>query len=336
MIIIVIIYAGFFYFLFRRSFLFYQLERNSEVTQYRKTFYDFTNQLFLEKLEFYRNLDQENKYYFIGRVHEFIKSKEWVGVHGFELKSEHRALIAGTAIQLTWGLNQYIMYNIERIFVSPEEFYSRLFEQNVKGLTTHLAVYLSWKEFELGIENKEDSFNLGLHEFAHALDILSKIDNRNLDLEYLHHLNNWQEISSKVFRKYNSFESKPFFMRDYSLVNKNEFFAVAIENFFERPKLFYVSEPKLFFNLCKLLNLNPLNKLGNYELEINELAIEMNLVGEKGTLMSNFYLASAALLGLLSLLIADFDYSILLKFAGIIGFISFTYSQYLLENKSTS
>jgi len=53
--------------------------------------------------------------------------------------------------------------------------------------------------------------------------------------------------------------SHPFF-RAYASTNEQEFFAVAVENFFERPQDFQQEFPKLYSILVLLLKQNPLKK----------------------------------------------------------------------------
>ena len=47
------------------------------------------------------------------------------------------------------------------------------------------------------------------------------------------------------------------FLRKYALTNKEEFFAVAVENFFERPAAFKTALPELYSILAKLLKQDP-------------------------------------------------------------------------------
>ena len=56
------------------------------------------------------------------------------------------------------------------------------------------------------------------------------------------------------------------FLRKYAGVNEHEFFAVCIEHFFEVPEQFQSNLPKGYYNLSLLLNLDPLNVSGNYQL----------------------------------------------------------------------
>jgi Mlc titration factor MtfA (ptsG expression regulator) len=48
------------------------------------------------------------------------------------------------------------------------------------------------------------------------------------------------------------------FFRAYAVKNSQEFFAVAVENFFEKSGEFHDWNPKLYSTLVKMLNQDPL------------------------------------------------------------------------------
>ncbi len=80
----------------------------------------------------------------------------------------------------------------------------------------------------------------------------------------------YEVFSNYVLDMMNSDDDYVSFLREYAKTNESEFFAVAVECFFERPQLMKDHEPKLFFSFCKLLNQNPLNTSHNYRLDTTE------------------------------------------------------------------
>lgn len=227
------------------------------------TFTGYCDKLFASRISFYRFLDREHKNKFIVRVHEFIKAHEWKGFNDFVPESEHRAIIAACAVQLTFGLRDYKLEHIKRIFIAPEIFYSRLLERDVKGLTTPMAVYFSWDDVQKGIDIDNDAYNLALHEFAHALDISKKLEGYEWDDNFISEYNYWEIERDRVFDQMQNSEDDHF-LRDYAFTNKHEFFAVCTENFFEKSDEFKNNDLQLYTALCRLLNLNPLNTNDNY------------------------------------------------------------------------
>lgn len=231
--------------------------------------YQIYDQVLSRDFPYFKNLDKKHQKKFVYRTKKFLEDKEWRPFYDFKIEKRHQILISATAVQLTFGLNNYKLSNLRRILVAPSQFYSRIFDRDVKGLTMTFAVYLSWADFEDGIKNETDSLNLGLHEFAHSFDLLHQLNKINSHEEEF--ISNeellWIKTSNIVFERMKNDEEYVGFLREYGLTNKNEFFSVLVETFFERPDLIKEREPILFFALAKLLNQNPLNKANNYKLE---------------------------------------------------------------------
>lgn len=222
--------------------------------------------LFSSRIPFYKHLDEEGKDKFINRVHEFMKSKRFVGFNDFEVLQEHRLLISACGVQLTFGLEEFTLSHIDRIFIAPGIFFSRLINRDVKGLTVPNAIYLSWEDCKKGMDVRDDALNLCLHEFAHALEISTKLKNADTDYNYEAYLEGWEEASERALENMNRSKNDEEFLREYAGENKHEFFAVSVEYFFERSADLKKHKPEIYTNLCQLLNLDPLNFTGNYSL----------------------------------------------------------------------
>ena len=92
------------------------------------------------------------------------------------------AMIASSAIQLTFGLPKINLKHFERILIYPDEYYSTINKQYHKGeVNPRLkAIVVSWKAFVAGYADPHDGINLGLHEMAHALKLENIIKNGEL------------------------------------------------------------------------------------------------------------------------------------------------------------
>ncbi|MBC7451605.1 MAG: zinc-dependent peptidase [Cytophagales bacterium] len=79
--------------------------------------------------------------------------------------------------------------------------------------------------------------------------------------------NMFNNTTHKAFHKLYKEQAEKFILsgksryNDYKEVDRNEYFAVAIEYFFERPQHFYSNQPQMYMALSKLLRQDP---LGNY------------------------------------------------------------------------
>ncbi len=209
---------------------------------------------------FYARLNPKGRARFLNRLFQLLGRWKFEGREGFVPEFKHSSLIAASTVQLTYGLEFPFLNSVSTIVIYPTSFYSRFLDAEVHGLAgSNGTLLLSWEWFEHGRTTEDDGLHLGLHEMAHALhlgidrEIFSDNRTRNYMDEFL-------EFSWEYFRQ------NPLLLRSYALTNRHEFFAVAVEYFFERPREFMEQLPEIYLRLCFLLNLNPLNVQHNYEL----------------------------------------------------------------------
>jgi Mlc titration factor MtfA (ptsG expression regulator)/uncharacterized protein Veg len=183
---------------------------------------------------------------------EFLNSKTFVGHSGLVVTDEMRILISATAIQLTFGLDNYKLSSLHTINIFPTTFYSQLFKTSFKGLTSRNGVMsISWQHFVSGNAIDNDKLNLGLHEFAHAL-IIDLHDKNKFNNHFSNYLNTWKKETTYDFHKLKANRSP--FLRAYGGTSMHEFFSVCIEHFFEQPFEFEKQLPYLYGQTAILLN----------------------------------------------------------------------------------
>jgi MtfA peptidase len=207
---------------------------------------------------YYKNLSARNKKVFERRVQKFINMKEFIPRGDLsEITSQMEVLIAASAIQITFGLPSVYLTQFKNIIVYPEVFYSTSSAAYHRGeVNTHGFIVLSWKNFVEGYANNTDGRNLALHEMAHALktaDAMGGDESGFFDPDSFHKFIHHARLTMQKIAK-----GEDSFFRSYAATNDQEFFAVAVENFFERPALFSQRHPALFDSLVDLLNQNPL------------------------------------------------------------------------------
>ena len=119
-------------------------------------------------------------------------------------------------------------------------------------------VVLSWSDLVAGDENPNDGRNVGLHEFAHQLDMEDGVADGTPPMP-LPSYKHWSEVMSREFHKLQKLykKHKKGFLDYYALTNAAEFFAVATEAFFEKPKLLRRKEPELYEALKEYYRLDP-------------------------------------------------------------------------------
>jgi MtfA peptidase len=209
----------------------------------------------LEKhFQYYKKLDRKEKDLFEKRVQYFINIKKFIPRNLQEVTSEMKALIAGAAIQLTFGLPQVYFSHFDKIIVYPDEYYSLINRKKHKGEVNVRSgiIVLSWKYFVQGYIDPDDSINLGLHEMAHALKLENRILNREYGFLDEKILAQWDRLADAEIKMGRCGDNA--FFRKYACENKHEFFAVAVENFFERPRELNDYNNDIYMTMSRLLN----------------------------------------------------------------------------------
>ena len=209
---------------------------------------------------YYQRLSPDQQQEFQRRVIRFVRKKQFIG-RGMEVTLPMQVLVAAAAVQLTFGLPELVLQHFKRILIYPDNYYSTITQQYHKGEVNPAAraIVLSWKNFIEGYAHSDDSLNLGLHEMAHALEIENMVENDEYDFLPPAVWEQWQ-AQATAYRNHMSQRGSDFF-RTYAATNDQEFFAIAVENFFERPNEFQAYAPELYDTLCLLLRQNPA-KLG--------------------------------------------------------------------------
>ena len=214
------------------------------------------DQLLTDCNPYYRSLTVDLKQRFVERTLHFANSKEFK-YHAIEEKEHIPLLISGSAVQLTFGLQNYLMDYFDTIHVMKGEYVLNLDNDTYLGHVSRNGIHISWKHFLAGYYDYSDSVNLGLHEMAHALQFDAYLGFENkYDRDFKERLNAFAEEGRPVFQAMRSEE--PHLFDHGSVPNFDEFWAVSVENFFENTALFKEKLPALYTELSELLNQDPL------------------------------------------------------------------------------
>ena len=218
---------------------------------------------YLQEHLYYQNLSLKGKVRFFDRMIRFMINKEFLGMENLQVTDEMRARISACGIQLTFGLDEYMLPFFHSIRIFPKEFYSRFVESYLKGGTTQSGIVMvSWNNFTEGFAEPHDKYNLGLHEMAHAL-LLDLLYGNEPNEHLKNHIGEWEFAGDIEMEKLKN--RQPHFLRAYGGTNEHEFFAVSVEHFFEVPEEFKKNLPEVYKRLAILLNQDPLNISGDYQ-----------------------------------------------------------------------
>lgn len=208
---------------------------------------------------YYGKLDEELQQRFVKRAFSFTKSLKIVGRMGLRVNHSVKYLVVAAMVQLTFGLDNYFMKNFRTVFVYPNSFRNP-HTGNMHDGEVHPdgLISFSLKKLIKGFRNSTDAVNLGLHEMAHVFMhsiLTSKANNSQLkDL-----LNEVLALSEVEVTKIK--EGQPHIFRPYAGESVNEFFAVAVEHFFEKPQGLQSNLPLLYGKLTILLNQDPVRNI---------------------------------------------------------------------------
>jgi Mlc titration factor MtfA (ptsG expression regulator) len=210
----------------------------------------------LHRFPYYDRLPDNLKRKFLLRVHRFISDKSFESRGGMEVTDEMKTWVAASAVQLTFGLNNYSLSHFSRIILYPEAYYnSRTDSMHMGEANTRGIIVLSWQDLKEGYSSPSDNFNVGLHEMAHALELQLLLQG-DYDSFFGNYYDKWNLIAQEEFENVES--ERASFFRKYAGTNKREFFAVCIEYFFESGEEFRERLPEIYYHLSVLLNQDPL------------------------------------------------------------------------------
>lgn len=209
----------------------------------------------------YQRLTPQEQRIFERKVAHFVVDKTWVGA-GITVALEMKVMISACAAQLLQGFPEVELKHFNRIVVYPQAYRShrsgRLHQGEVRPVVG--LIIISWDDFLHGYAHSRDAHNVGLHEMAHALWFENTIINGEDHFLRPDLLERWQQLASAEMALIRA--GKPRFMRDYAGTNQAEFFAVAVEYFFERPSEFKKAAPAIYGCLAELLLQDPAQALG--------------------------------------------------------------------------
>jgi Mlc titration factor MtfA (ptsG expression regulator) len=207
-------------------------------------------------------------------IQVFLEEKHWEGCGGLDLTDEIRVTIAAQACLLQLGLPHDYYRNVKSILVYPStvlppKHHPGVFERvdgpiapSVPILGQAFAqgtVILVWDAVLHGARHPEQGHNVVYHEFAHKLDMLDGGADGTPLLPDRAQFAEWVAVCSYEFLRLRSLAEKGHktFLDAYGATNEAEFFAVATEEFFDRPLALRKHVPDLYRVLSSYYRQDP-------------------------------------------------------------------------------
>ncbi|MEP0713220.1 MAG: zinc-dependent peptidase [Algoriphagus sp.] len=211
------------------------------------------------KFIYYQRLNHNHQEEFIKKLELVLAGKTFVPRGAMtEVTTEMRILIGATIVMVTFGWNDLRLPHFKKILIYPTTYYSTISKQYHRGEVNprHGIIVLSWSCFLEGMEDQKDGVNLGIHEIAHALKLENQIFyNEESDFFNPEVYHSFQLLADEEIVRINS--GVPTVFRSRGGFDADEFFAVALETFFEKPQEFFRYNPELYWTLVRLMRQDP-------------------------------------------------------------------------------
>lgn len=223
-------------------------------------------------LAVYKFLPADLKQQLFDLMKVFIAEKNFEGCGGLEMTEEIKVTIAAQACVLMLNRKPSFYPNLDSILVYPSSYFAKDIDYLSFGAHVvhesfrmgeswkHGIVVLAWDHVKRGALDMDDGHNVTFHEFAHQLD---EEDDRHADgvpvLKRPSSYVTWARVFCKEFSKLKRDigRNHETVIDEYGTTNPAEFFAVATESFFEKPKQLKQHNPALYKELKEYYNLDP-------------------------------------------------------------------------------
>ncbi len=223
-----------------------------------------------DNVPIYQRLPEDSRAKLGGYVNAFLAEKNFEACGGLDEVTEEMAVtVAGQACLLLLNDRCGLFERLRTVILYPDIFsaeggidhdgYERGREERLGESWETGSVVLSWHHVLHGPETEQDGHNVVLHEFAHQLDQRDGVADGAPVLGSLAARRRWAEVFRGAFERHRSrrHRGQRLVIDDYGGSNPAEFFAVATETFFERPKKLSQRYPELYEELKVFYALDP-------------------------------------------------------------------------------
>jgi len=201
----------------------------------------------------------------------FASEKNFEGAGGLKMTDEIRVTIAAQACILLLHRKTDYYPGLYSIIVYPHAYIAPQRVQEGRGIIveglqqrlgescTRGAVVLSWDDVLYGAADMHDGHNVVFHEFAHQLDAQDgSMDGAPILSDHSMYAT-WARVLGKEYERLQQDASlgKETLLDQYGATNPAEFFAVATEFFFEKPRQLLQQLPQLYDELRRYYKQDP-------------------------------------------------------------------------------
>jgi Mlc titration factor MtfA (ptsG expression regulator) len=221
---------------------------------------------------FFHRLNGSDRAELLGHIQVFLAEKRFEGCGGFTITDEVRVTIAAQACLLLLhrrtdyfpGLLTILVYPLTYMVQEDHRVGEHVWEEGTVGRLGETSrrmgsLVLSWGAVKHGAADPSDGKNVVLHEFAHQLDYENHAADGVPGLGTREQQLAWSEVMRTEFASLRAADESgvPTLLDTYGATDPVEFFAVSVEAFFEQPRALLARHPKLYAELQKYFQQDP-------------------------------------------------------------------------------
>ena len=217
-------------------------------------------QILEKNVGYYRRLSDPDKRRFEVDVNIFLRENRITAIDT-EIDDRTRLLVASSAVILTFGRPDWEYKKLPEILIYPRSFdsdYSTVSHPKRRALAGIVVpqdgIVLAKNELLQAFTESSEAYHVGLHEFAHALDLADgRAEGIPNDLDP-RIITEWVQLMKSELRRVRQDRSV---LDPYAGKNMSELFAVAVEHFFQRPDELRAQHERLYRALEEFFHQDP-------------------------------------------------------------------------------
>ena len=195
------------------------------------------------------------------KIKVFLHEKRFHGCQGLEVTETMKVLIAAQACLLLLNRETDFFPKLVTVIIYPSAYVSNNSGGPVFGESWNSGeLVLTWDSSLHGATNMFDGKNVVYHEFAHQLDQEDGVADGAPILERRSAYASWATILGEEYEKLirKKKRHRKTVLRKYGATHPAEFFAVATEAYFEKPRQLNKRHPELYQELKNYYKVDPL------------------------------------------------------------------------------
>ena len=223
---------------------------------------------------FLRRLSASDRAELLGHIQVFLAEKRFEGCGGFAITDEVRVTIAAQACLLLLhrdtdyfpDLLTILVYPLTYMVQEDHQIGEHVWEERTVGRLGETgrrmgSLVLAWGAVKHGAADPSDGKNVVLHEFAHQLDYENHAADGVPGLATREQQSTWSEVMKTEFASLRAADESgiPTLLDTYGATDPVEFFAVSVEAFFEQPRALRARHPRLYAELQKYFQQDPVD-----------------------------------------------------------------------------